>query len=157
MPKNTKFMKNIQRGQRQRKTFKGRISYVRNLDQEIWKGLYGAIAKESARVSESQLKAAEFAIKRVLKKNGKIWIRINPNVPVTKKPTEVRMGKGKGSIKYHMARVSSGSILFELYTSSEILAKKAYKVAASKLPLQTKFIVSSPLNHTHAHPNGESE
>lgn len=168
-----------------RKTFKGRLSYVNNFHQPLWKGVYAAVANESARISEAQIKAAEFAIKRVLKKNGEFWIRINPNIAVTKKPMEVRMGKGKGPIKYSMARVRPGTILFEISFSTsanafaaqkllqntnlqkfssgidndkisqglinnssinqkgEILARKAYKVASSKLPLQTKFVVGT--------------
>lgn len=126
-----------------KKTFKGRISYTRNPHQTLWKGIYAGIANESARINEMQLKAAEFAIKRIIRKNGNFWIRINPNIPVTKKPAEVRMGKGKGSIKYSIARVKAGSILFELSTSNEILARQAFKVASSKLPLQTKFVVTS--------------
>lgn len=127
-----------------KKTFKGRLSYIRNPHQTLWKGIYGGIANESARINELQLKAAEFAIKRVIRKNGNYWIRINPNISVTKKPAEVRMGKGKGSIKYSVARVKAGSVLFELQTSNEILARQAFKIASSKLPLQTKFIVVSP-------------
>lgn len=162
-----------------KKTFKGRLSYVNNFHQPLWKGVYAAVANESARISEAQIKAAEFAIKRILKKNGEFWIRINPNIAVTKKPMEVRMGKGKGPIKYSMARVRPGTILFEISFStsantfatqqllqstnlsdlqgrlplipnnssinqkSEILARKAYKVASSKLPLQTKFVVGT--------------
>ncbi len=129
-------MANIQR----KKTFKGRLSDKRNINQTLWKGLYGAIAKESARITESQIKAVEFAIKRVLRKNGEYWIRLNPSISVTKKPAEVRMGKGKGSIKHFIARVRPGTVLFELTTPNEILARQAYKVAASKLPLQTNFI-----------------
>lgn len=98
------------------------------------------MAVDSARITELQIKAAELAIKRVVQKNGTCYTRINTGIAVTKKPAQVRMGKGKGSIHHHIARVNSGSVLFELNTTSEILARRAFKIAASKLPVKTKFI-----------------
>ena len=102
--------------------------------------MYAGVALESARVNENQIKAAEFAIKRTLKKNGEFWIRINPNISVSSKPAEVRMGKGKGSFDHFIARVNAGAILFELKTPNEILARQAYKIAASKLPLKLTLV-----------------
>lgn len=126
-----------------KKTHKGRLSYTINPLQTIWKGQYAAVALESARVSTSQIKAAELALKRTIKKSGEFWIRINPNVSVSAKPAEVRMGKGKGSFSHFISRVQTGSILFEVRTNStqgsEILARQAFNVAASKLPLKLRF------------------
>ncbi len=79
------------------------------------------------------------AIKRTIRKNGECFIRINPNISVTSKPAEVRMGKGKGSFKHFISRVTAGSIIFELQTN-EILARQAFKIAASKLPLKLRFV-----------------
>jgi large subunit ribosomal protein L16 len=129
----------------QQKMHKGRVRSCLTTDQTLWKGMYAAVANESARITELQIKAAELAIKRVIQKNGVLWMRINPGITVSKKPAEVRMGKGKGSIHHYIARVSPGSILFELNATNEILARQAFKIAASKWPIQTKFVVSNPL------------
>ncbi len=122
-----------------KKTHKGRLSFVNTPNQTIWKGKYAGVAIESARVIENQIKAAELAIKRTIRKNGELWIRINPNIAVSSKPAEVRMGKGKGSFKHFISRVTAGSILFELQTN-EILARQAFKIASSKLPLKLRFV-----------------
>lgn len=118
------------------------MSYTLSLNQTIWKGKYAGVALESARIVESQLKAAELAIKRTIRKNGESFLRINPNVSVTSKPAEVRMGKGKGSFKHLISRVTAGTIIFELQTN-EILARQAFKIASSKLPLKLRFVSSA--------------
>lgn len=125
-----------------RKTHKGRLSFTHTPLQTLWKGKYAGVALESARVVENQLKAAELAIKRTIKKNGELWFRVHPNIPVTSKPAEVRMGKGKGSFKHLISRVNAGSIIFELQTN-EILARQAFKIASSKLPLKLRFVSSN--------------
>jgi large subunit ribosomal protein L16 len=122
-----------------KKTHKGRLSYTHSPLQTLWKGRYAGVALESSRICESQLKAAELAIKRTIRKNGEFWFRVHPNIPVTSKPAEVRMGKGKGNFKHLIYRANPGSIIFELQTN-EILARQAFKIAASKLPLQLRFV-----------------
>ena len=102
--------------------------------------MYAGVALESARVNENQIKAAELAIKRTIKKNGEFWIRVNPNISVSSKPAEVRMGKGKGRFDHFIARVNAGSILFELKTPNLILARQAYRIAASKLPIKLTLV-----------------
>lgn len=123
-----------------KKTHKGRLSFTINPYQKLWKGKYAGVALESARVNENQIKAAELSIKRTIKKNGEFWFRVNPNIAVTCKPAEVRMGKGKGTFEKMIARVNAGSIIFELQTENEILARQAYTIASSKLPLKLRFI-----------------
>ncbi|MCD6276857.1 50S ribosomal protein L16 [candidate division WOR-3 bacterium] len=103
-------------------------------------GEYGIQALESAWISANQIEAARVAITRFLKRNGKLWIRMFPDKPVTKKPAETRMGKGKGNPEYWVAVVKRGRILFELTGVPEDTAREALRLGASKLPIKTRFV-----------------
>jgi large subunit ribosomal protein L16 len=129
-PKKTKY----------RKAHKGRIrgnakgGFVLNF------GEYGLKALEPERVTARQIEAARRAISRHVKRVGRLWIRIFPDVPVTRKPAEVRMGSGKGSVEFWVCRVKPGRILFEIDGVPEAVAREALSLAAAKLPIKTKFI-----------------
>ncbi|WP_349368465.1 50S ribosomal protein L16 [Salinarimonas sp.] len=129
-PKKTKF----------RKQFKGRIHGVAKGGTELNFGSYGLKAVEPERVTARQIEAARRAITRQMKRQGRVWIRIFPDVPVTAKPTEVRMGKGKGSPEYWAARVKPGRIMFEIDGVAEDIAREALRLAAAKLPIRTRFV-----------------
>ncbi|MGH6761560.1 MAG: 50S ribosomal protein L16 [Phyllobacterium sp.] len=129
-PKRTKF----------RKQFKGRISGASKGGTDLNFGAFGLKALEPERVTARQIEAARRAITRQMKRQGRVWIRIFPDVPVTAKPTEVRMGKGKGSIEYWAARVAPGRIMFELDGVPEDVAREALRLGAAKLPIKTRFI-----------------
>ena len=129
-PKKTKF----------RKQFKGRIHGSSKGNYKLTYGSYGLKALEPERVTSRQIEAARKAITRYLKRAGRMWIRIFPDVPVSKKPAEVRMGKGKGSPEYWICRVKPGRIMFELDGVSENAAKEALSLAAAKLPMHTKVV-----------------
>jgi len=103
-------------------------------------GEYGLQAMEAAWITNRQIEAARVAITRFIKRGGKMWIRIFPDKPVTVKPAETRMGKGKGAPEFWVAVVKPGRVLFELEGISDELAKKAMKLGASKLPIKTKFV-----------------
>ena len=123
-----------------RKQFKGRMHGNSKGGNSLNFGSYGLKALTPARITSRQIESARRCISRHLKRSGKVWIRIFPDVPVTQKPTEVRMGKGKGAVEYWACRVKPGRILFELDGISEDLAKRAFELGAAKLPIQTKFI-----------------
>ena len=129
-PKRTKF----------RKQFKGRISGVAKGGTDLNFGQFGLKAQEPERVTARQIEAARRAITREMKRVGRVWIRVFPDVPVTKKPAEVRQGKGKGSVEYWAARVKPGRILFELDGVAGPLAAEAFERAAMKLPIKTKVV-----------------
>ena len=129
-PKRTKF----------RKAFKGRIHGTAKGGTNLDYGTFGLKAVEPERVTARQIEAARRAITRQMKRQGRVWIRIFPDVPVTAKPTEVRMGKGKGSVEYWAARVHPGRIIFEIDGVSEELAREAMRLGAAKLPIRTRFI-----------------
>jgi large subunit ribosomal protein L16 len=129
-PKKTKF----------RKQFKGRIHGAAKGGTDLNFGAYGLKAQEPARVTARQIEAARRAITRHMKRAGRVWIRIFPDVPVTKKPTEVRMGKGKGSVEFWAAKVKPGRIMFEVDGVSKVIAQEALLLAAAKLPIKTRFI-----------------
>lgn len=122
-----------------RKYQKGRAKGV-DPRSDVHFGSYGLKALEATRITEKQLEACRVAITRKIKKIGRIWIRIHPDIPVSAKPTEVRMGKGKGAIDYWMCRVKAGKVMFEIDGVSSELAKKALTLGASKLPIATAFI-----------------
>ena len=103
-------------------------------------GTYGLKALEPERVISKQIEAARVALTRYMKRTGKVWLRIFPNIPVSKKPTEVRMGKGKGSPEYWACRVKPGRIIFEVDGVDEDVARVALYKASTKLPIKTKFI-----------------
>ncbi len=135
-PKKTKF----------RKAFKGRIHGKAKGGTELNFGAFGLKAVEPGRITARQIEAARRAISRHMKRAGRVWIRIFPDVPVSKKPTEVRMGKGKGSPEYWVARVKPGRIMFEIEGVSETIAREAFDRAAAKLSVQTR-LVSRPGEH----------
>ena len=123
-----------------RKQHKGRIHGMAKGGTNLDFGAYGLKALTPDRVTSRQIEAARRAITRHLRRQGKLWIRIFPDVPVTAKPLEVRQGKGKGSVDYWAARVKPGRIMFELDGVSEELAREAFSLAAMKLPVKTKFV-----------------
>ena len=129
-PKRTKF----------RKQFKGRIHGVAKGGTDLNFGQYGLKATEPERVTARQIEAARRAITREMKRQGRVWIRIFPDVPVSQKPTEVRMGKGKGSVEYWAARVKPGRIMFEIDGVPEDVAKEALRLGAMKLPVTTRVV-----------------
>ena len=129
-PKRTKF----------RKQFKGRIHGQAKGGFALNFGAYGLKALEPERLTARQIEAARRAMVRQMKRAGRLWIRIFPDVPVSKKPTEVRMGKGKGSPEYWVAKVKPGRILFELEGVPADVAKRACELGAAKLPIKTKFV-----------------
>jgi large subunit ribosomal protein L16 len=129
-PKKTKF----------RKAFKGRLHGNAKGGTELNFGIFGLKALEPDRITARQIEAARRAIQRHLRRQGRLWIRIFPDLPVSKKPAEVRQGKGKGSIEYWAARVKPGKILFELDGVSGELAAGAFERAAMKLPIKTKVV-----------------
>ena len=129
-PKRTKF----------RKQFKGRIHGNSKGGTSIDFGEYGLKSTEPERVTARQIEAARRAITRHMKRAGRVWIRIFPDVPVSKKPTEVRMGKGKGSIEYWCARVHPGRIMFEIGGVPEDVAREALRLGAAKLPVLSRFV-----------------
>ena len=125
-----------------RKAFKGRIKGKASRAVTLNYGQFGLKAMQPERVIGKQIEAARVALTRYMKRTGKVWTRIFPNIPVSKKPTEVRMGKGKGSPEYWAATVKPGRVLFECEGVDFETAKEALRLAAQKLPIKTKFIVS---------------
>ena len=123
-----------------RKAHKGRIHGNAKGGTMLNFGAYGLKALQPERITSRQIEAARRAITRHIKRQGRVWIRIFPDLPVTQKPTEVRMGKGKGAVEYWACRVKPGRILFELDGVEEQLAKRAFELGAAKLPIQTKFV-----------------
>ena len=129
-PKRTKY----------RKAFKGRISGAAKGGFNLDFGAYGLKAMEPDRLTARQIEAARRAITRHMKRAGRVWIRVFPNVPVSKKPAEVRMGSGKGAPEFWAARVKPGRVLFELDGVSVQVAREALELAAAKLPIKTRFV-----------------
>jgi large subunit ribosomal protein L16 len=123
-----------------RKQFKGRIHGVATSGNQLTFGSFGLKALEPERVTARQIEAARRAITREMKRAGRVWIRIFPDVPVSKKPTEVRMGKGKGAPEYWACRVKPGRIMFEIDGVTVQTAKEALSLAAAKLPIKTRFV-----------------
>lgn len=130
-PKRTKF----------RKMQKGRMKGVAARGAELSFGSFGIKSLEPAWITSRQIESARIAVTRFMKREGQVWIRIFPDKPVTKKPAEVRMGKGKGAPEYWVAVVNPGRIIFEAEGVSLDTAKEAMRLAAQKLPVQTKFVV----------------
>ncbi len=123
-----------------RKAHKGRIHGAAKGGFSLDFGQYGLKAQEPERVTARQIEAARRAMTRAMKRQGRVWIRIFPDVPVSKKPTEVRMGKGKGAPEYWAARVHPGRIMFEIDGVNEETAREALRLAAMKLPIKTRFV-----------------
>ncbi len=130
-PKKTKY----------RKLQKGRMKGNANRGNQLSFGSFGIKALETCWMTGRQLEAARQAVTRRMKRQGQIWIRVFPTKPVTKKPAEVRMGKGKGDIEHYVARISPGRIIFEAEGVDLATAKEALRLAAQKLPIKTKFVI----------------
>ena len=129
-PKKTKF----------RRAHKGRIKGLATSGAQLNFGAFGLKALEPERVTARQIEAARRAITREMKRQGKVWIRVFPDLPVSKKPTEVRMGSGKGAPEYWVVRIKPGRILFEIDGVPVSLAREALDLAAAKLPIKTRFV-----------------
>ena len=129
-PKRTKF----------RKAHKGRIKGMAKVGTALTFGSYGLKAMEPERITARQIEATRRAITRHMKRAGRVWIRIFPDIPVTKKPTEVRMGKGKGSVEYWAAKVKPGRVMFEIDGVAEPIAREALRLAAMKLPIKSRVV-----------------
>jgi large subunit ribosomal protein L16 len=129
-PKKTKY----------RKQHKGRIKGAAKGGYTLNFGEYGLKAMQPERITARQIEAARRAISRHVKRVGRMWIRIFPDVPVTRKPAEVRMGSGKGSVEFWAARVEPGRIMFEIDGVPEAVAREAFDRASAKLPIKTKFV-----------------
>ena len=130
-PKRTKF----------RKMFKGKNRGIAVRGSSVSFGDFGVKATGRGRITARQIESARRAMTRHVKRGGKIWIRVFPDKPITKKPLEVRMGKGKGSVEYWVALVQPGSMLFEMDGVPEALAREAFKLASAKLPISTTFAI----------------
>ena len=130
-PKRTKF----------RKMQKGRNRGLANRGCKVSFGEYGLIATDRGRITSRQIEAARRAMSRHVKRGGKIWIRIFPDKPITQKPLEVRMGKGKGNVEYWVALIQPGRVLYEIEGVTPEIAKEALRLAAAKLPVKTEVIV----------------
>ncbi|MEX0748657.1 MAG: 50S ribosomal protein L16 [Candidatus Saccharimonadales bacterium] len=139
LPKKTKY----------RKAMKGRINGVAQRGNAISFGSYGLQSLGTDRVTSRQIEAARRAMTRYIKRGGKIWIRIFPDLPVSRKPNETAMGKGKGAPEFFVARVRPGTMLFEMSGVTEEIAREAMRLASHKLPVKTRFLVR--------HVPGESE
>jgi len=131
LPKKTKF----------RKAFKGRNRGVATSGNYIAFGEYALQSQDNERITSRQIEAARQAMTRHVKRGGKIWIRIFPHTPVTRKPQDVKMGSGKGNPEFFVAKVKAGTIMFEMAGVSEELAREAMRLAAHKLPVRCKFVV----------------
>ena len=129
-PKRTKF----------RKQFKGRNRGLAATGNKVSFGEYGLISTSRGRLTARQIEAARRAMTLHIKRGGKIWIRVFPDKPISKKPLEVRQGKGKGSVEYWVAQIQPGSMLYEMEGVSEEIAREAFKLAAAKLPCATTFV-----------------
>jgi len=130
LPKRTKF----------RKAFKGRIHGLAKGGSDLNFGSFGLKATQPERITARQIEAARRAMTRHMKRQGRVWIRIFPDLPVTKKPTEVRMGKGKGSVEFWAAKVKPGRVMFEIDGVPEAVAVEALRLAAMKLPVKTRVV-----------------
>ena len=129
-PKRTKF----------RKQNKGRNRGLATVSNKVSFGEFGLKATTRGRITARQIEAARRTITRKIKRGGKLWIRVFPDKPITKKPLEVRQGKGKGNVEYWIAQIQPGRMLYELEGVDEDLAREAFKLAAAKLPVKTTFI-----------------
>ena len=139
-PKKTKY----------RKAFKGRIHGASKGGTALNFGAYGLKAVEPERITARQIEAARRAITRHMKRQGRVWIRIFPDVPVSGKPAEVRMGKGKGAVEYWAARVAPGRIMFEIDGVADDIARDALKLGAAKLPVRTKVVTRLDAGVAHS-------
>ena len=127
--------------QKFRKQHKGRIKGVATVGTKLAFGSFGLKATTPERITARQIEAARRAITRAMKRQGRLWIRVFPDVPVTSKPLATRMGKGKGSPEFFVVRIKPGKMIFELDGVSREIAEHAFSLAAAKLPIKTRFIV----------------
>ena len=134
-PKQTKY----------RKMHKGRNRGLAQNGNTVAFGRFGLVAQTRGRITSRQIESARRAMTRYVKRGGNIWIRIFPDKPITKKPLETRMGKGKGNVEYWVAKIQPGKMLYEMEGVTEDLARQAFKLAAAKLPVQTEFVVRNIL------------
>ncbi len=134
-PKRTKF----------RKQMKGRNRGLATNGNKVNFGQYGLKATTRGRITARQIESARRAMTRHIKRGGKIWIRVFPDKPITKKPLEVRMGKGKGSVEYWVSQIQPGKVLYEMEGVSEDIAREAFRLAAAKLPVKTAFVTRTVL------------
>ncbi|XMR54486.1 50S ribosomal protein L16 [Escherichia coli] len=132
-PKRTKF----------RKTHKGRNRGLANAGKEVSFGTFGLKATSRGQLTARQIEAARRAMTRHVKRQGKIWIRVFPDKPITEKPLEVRMGKGKGNVEYWVCPIQPGKVLYEMDGVPEALAREAFALAAAKLSVQTTFVIKT--------------
>ena len=130
IPKRTKYRK-MQKGRNRGKASRGTV---------VSDGEYGLQATGAALIKSNQIEAARIAMTRYIKRGGKVWIKIFPDKPITKKPAETRMGKGKGAPEYWVAKVKPGRVMFEISGVTEDIAKEALRLAANKLPVKSKFV-----------------
>ena len=136
MPKRTKYRK-VQKGRNRGKATRGnKVSY----------GEYGIQALEAGMITSNQIESARIAMTRHVKRGGKVWIKLFPDKPITKKPAETRMGKGKGAVEFWVAPVKPGRIMFEMSGVAEPVARRALELAAYKLPIKTKFVKGGEMN-----------
>jgi ribosomal protein L16 len=136
MPKRTKYRK-VQKGRNRGKATRGsKVSY----------GEYGIQALEAGMITSNQIESARIAMTRHVKRGGKVWIKLFPDKPVTKKPAETRMGKGKGAVEFWVAPVKPGRVMFEMSGVAEPVARRALELAAYKLPIKTKFVKGGEMN-----------
>lgn len=131
-PKRTKY----------RKVQKGKMKGISQRGHELSNGMFGIKSMDSAFITSRQIEAARIAATRFMKREGQLWINIFPDKPITKKPLEVRMGKGKGAVEYWVAVVKPGRIMFEVGGVPISVAKEALRLAAQKLPVKTKFVIA---------------
>jgi large subunit ribosomal protein L16 len=129
-PKRTKF----------RKQFKGRNRGLATTGSKVSFGEFGLKAVERGRITARQIEAARRAMTRHIKRGGKIWIRVFPDVPVSKKPLEVRMGKGKGNVEFWVCKIQPGRVLYEMEGVTETIAREAFRLASAKIPFKTTFV-----------------
>ena len=129
-PKKTKY----------RKQQKGKLRGFATSGAKVSFGEFGLKATTRGRVTARQIEAARRAMTRHIKRGGKVWIRIFPDVPITKKPVDVRMGKGKGNVEYWVAKIQPGKVLYEMEGVSEEVAREAFRLAAAKLPIISSFV-----------------
>ncbi|MGD9887974.1 MAG: 50S ribosomal protein L16 [Halothiobacillaceae bacterium] len=130
LPKRTKF----------RKQFRGKNRGLAQVGNEVSFGEFGLKTLERGELTSRQIESARRAITRKVRRGGKLWIRIFPDTPITTKPLEVRMGKGKGSVEYWVAKVQPGKMLYEIEGVSEEIAREAFSLASAKLPVKTSFV-----------------
>jgi ribosomal protein L16 len=136
MPKRTKYRK-VQKGRNRGKATRGnKVSY----------GEYGIQALEAGMITSNQIESARIAMTRHVKRGGKVWIKLFPDKPITKKPAETRMGKGKGAVEFWVAPVKPGRVMFEMSGVAEPVARRALELAAYKLPIKTKFVKGGEMN-----------